>query len=208
MGKPLFSVKRKPIASLPLDPNAPIIKAVPQDKLHMTNRMGERVVKRIAKASGKFLNEQYCDSFKALARTTGVPFLIYEKSVNGKPEMKFGSLTGRNWRKLLNLLGPKIRASTNVFPEEVKHKFAELVETLDSTLRFAGACSKEDAPEVARRTHNWIKLYQELGFEVKPYDHIFHLHLPKSVELFGGQDELSGELVELKNDSLKKTHLR
>ena len=208
MGKPLYSVKRAPVASLPVNLEDPIGNAVCQDLLHMANRMGERVSKRVAKVSAQLTGEKFSDSFQQLARSTGVPFNIYEASVRGKPEIKLSSMTGRNWRRLLYQIGPKIRASTNVLPEELKLKFALLFETLDSTLSFAGKCRKEDAAEVARRTNTWIKLYLELGFEIKPYDHVFHLHLPNSVELFGGQDRLSGELVEKKNDSLKKTHSR
>ena len=174
----------------------------------MRNRMGERACKHCAKCSADFTGEKFSDSFQRLAQSTGVPFRIYEASVRGKPEIKLSSMTGRNWRRLLNKIGPKLRVSTNVLPDEVKLKFALLFETLDSTLCFAGKCKKEDAAEVAQRTNTWIKLYLELGFQIKPYDHIFHLHLPMSVQLFGGQDRLSGELVEKKNDSLKKTHSR
>ena len=87
-------------------------------------------------------------------------------------------------------------------------KFAQLYEDFDAALSFAGTCNPEDADEVARRTRAWVKLFLELGLQMAPYVHDFHLHLPMSVKLFGGQDRLSGELVEKKNDSLKRTHLQ
>ena len=168
MGKAMFSVKRAPIASLPVNVEDPIGHAVPQDLLHMSNRMGERVSKRVGKLSGEYTSEKFADSFQELARSTGVPFRIYEASERGQLEIKLNSMTGRNWRRLLKQIGSKIRASTNVLPEELKLKIALLYETLDSTLSFAGKCRKEDAQEVAQRTHAWIKLYLELGFQIKP----------------------------------------
>lgn len=204
----MYSVKRAPIASLPVNLEDPIIYAVPQDLLHMANRMGERVSKRVVKVVREFTGEKFAESFQKLAQSTGVPFLVYEASVRGKPEMMFGSITGRSWRRLLNQIGPKIRSSTNVFPEELKLKFAQLYETLDATLSFAGKCRKEDAAEVAQRTDAWIRLYLELGYQIKPYDHIFHLHLPKSVELFGGQDRLSGKTNRMKPQMTLRTQLR
>ena len=47
-----------------------------------------------------------------------------------------------------------------------------------------------------------------MGMKVTPYAHLFHLHLPMSVESNGGIDRFSGELVEACNDDVKRTHLR
>ena len=58
------------------------------------------------------------------------------------------------------------------------------------------------------QTSLWTQKYVTMGFRVKPYVHFFNIHLPMSVKILGPQDRFSGELVELKNDSVKKTHLR
>ena len=161
-----------------------------------------------ANESGALTNEKLADTFQTLARTTDVPFLLYEKSTRGKLEVKFSPLTGRNWRRFVHLIGPKIRESVGVLPEATKHKFADLFETFDSILTFVGNCTPDDADEVARRTHEWVKLFLELGGRMAPYVHDFHVHLPMSVKLFGGQSQLSGEFVEKKQSCLKRTHMR
>ena len=81
-------------------------------------------------------------------------------------------------------------------------------ELLGQILDFAGDCDPEDAEELAKMTREWTILYLDLGFKMVPYVHLLHLHLPESVRLLGGQDSKSGELVELKNSSIKATHLR
>ena len=201
-------MKHPPIATLPVNPEAPLIEGIAQDLLHMCNRISERVSKKTIAVSAAYTGQKLSDKFQDLARSTGVPFLIYEASFRGKLEVKFSSLTGRNWRRLINQIGPKIRESTGVLPENVKMQFAELYESFDAILTFAGKCAPEDADELARQTRAWTKLFLKLGLEMAPYVHDFHIHLPMSVKLFGGQDRLSGELVEKKNDCLKKTHLR
>ena len=201
-------MKHPPIATLPLDPEAALVEGIAQDLLHMCNRISERVTKKVVSVSGDYTGEKLSDTFQNLARSTGVPFSIYEKSKRGKSEVKLASMTGRSWRIFINSIGPKIRASTGVLPDNLKMKFAQLYEDFDSTLSFAGTCNPEGADEVASRTRAWVKLFLELGLQMAPYVHDFHLHLPMSVKLFGGQDRLSGELVEKKNDCLKRTHLR
>ena len=44
VGKPGFSVKRPPIATLPANDSQPIDKSVPPDLLHARMRVGERLV--------------------------------------------------------------------------------------------------------------------------------------------------------------------
>ena len=170
--------------------------------------MSERVSNQVALVSSAHTKEKLSVTFQNLARSTGVPFSIYEKSHRGKTQVKLGSMTGRNWRLFISSIGPKLRESTGVLPENVKMKYAQLYEDLDATLSFAGTCNPEDADEVASRTRAWVKLFLELGLQMAPYIHDFHVHLPMSVKLFGGQDRLSGELVEKRNDCLKRTHLR
>ena len=64
------------------------------------------------------------------------------------------------------------------------------------------------AGAVAMRTRKWITIFVAMGMKVTPYAHLFHLYLPMSIELYGGIDRFSGELVEACNDDIKRTHLR
>ena len=136
---------------------------------------------------------------------TGITFSTWE---NAKGEVEYSSMTGVKWRILLARIGPIIRSSTNVFPENMKEKVASLFEEFHDLLSFAGTCQRKDAEEVARRAHHWIRSYIEMGCRVTPYAHLFATHLPYSIKLFGGISRLSGELVEAANDSVKQTHLR
>ena len=208
IGTPEYSVKHPPIATLPLDPEAALVEGLAQDLLHMGNRMSERVTQEVAAVSSKHTGEKLSETFQTLARSTGVPLTIYEKSHRGKTVVKLSSMTGRQWRHFIHTIGPKLRESTGVLPENVKLKFAQLYEDFDAALSFAGTCAPEDADIVASQTRAWVKLFLKLGLKMAPYVHVFHIHLPMSVKLFGGQDRLSGELVEKKNDCLKRTHLR
>ena len=101
-----------------------------------------------------------------------------------------------------------VHINSGILSDERKELYATLFEEFRTTLAFAGKCRREDGPKVAEMTQAWIKRYLEMGFGMAPYLHLFHIHLPMSVALLGGQDRLSGELVELQNDSIKKTHLR
>ena len=193
---------------MPVDPNAPLIEGVCQDTMHMGHRMAERLTNKTASVSSAFTGEKLSDSFQLLARTTGAPFSIYKKSKNGKTQIKFSPMTAGKWRLLVHRIGPKIRESQGVLPEDVKAKFAELYERFDAILAFAGTCEPEDAEELARETRSWTKLFLDLGLEMAPYVHDFQVHLPMSVKLFGGQDKLNGQLVEKKNGGIKKTHLQ
>ena len=114
-------------------------------------------------------------------------------------------------------LGPAIRESEGVFPPAHKDALADIFQSFGEILTTAGKCAKTDAPEVARRTNQWMGSYLELGErglkgfgkdQITPYLHIWHCHMPWSISLFGGLDKLSGEPVEKLNDSIKLTHLR
>ena len=109
---------------------------------------------------------------------------------------------------MLKSIGPEIRASTGVFSEDTKGKIAFLFEDFNYVLNLAGKCEKEAFQEVAWRAREWSKSYATMGFKVTPYVHFFGIHLPMCVRLHGGLDRLSGELVELANDNVKRTHHR
>ena len=109
---------------------------------------------------------------------------------------------------MLRLIGPKIRSSSGVVADDDREPIATLFEGFVEILDLAGKCQRTAASEVATKTQAWIATYISLGWKITPYVHILHVHLPMSVMLHGGQDRFSGELVELKNDALKKTHLR
>ena len=207
-GKPGFSVKKPPLTTIPADPEEALINKVTQDLLHMRCRMGEQATDGAIKDCAAFTKDKYAGGFQTLVRLTGVPFQIYEKQVRGKAEIKYSSLTGRHWRTVLEKIGPIIRSSSGVFSEKRKEEYADLYESLSNIFKFAGQCKREDAEELALQTSLWTQKYVTMGFRVKPYVHFFNIHLPMSVKILGPQDRFSGELVELKNDSVKKTHLR
>ena len=123
-------------------------------------------------------------------------------------------MTGVMWRKLLGRIGPAIRNSTGVFPDELKHRVASLYEDFKDLLEFAGKCTSAASEEVARQANCWVRSYLDMGalgftgFRMTPYVHMISTHLAHSVKLFGGFDKLSGELVENNNDSVKKTHMQ
>ena len=131
-------MKHPPIATLPLNPEAALTEALAEDLLHMCNRMSERVTQRVASVSSTHTGEKLSVTFQNLARSTGVPFSIYEKSHRGKSQVKVGSMTGRNWRIFISSIGPKIWGSTDVLPEDVKMKFGQLYKDFHATLSFAG----------------------------------------------------------------------
>ena len=201
-------VKKPPLATLPADPEEPLITSVVQDVLHMRCRMGERITGEGVDDCAKHTGDKFAAAFQSLVRLTGVPFEIYEKQSRGKAEIKFSSLIGRHWRTVLQKIGPIIRSSTGVFSDKSRDKFADLYESFISILMFAGQCQRENVEELALQTSIWTRKYIFMGLKVKPYVHFFNIHLPMSVKLLGPQDHFSGELVELKNDAVKKTHLR
>ena len=174
----------------------------------MRMRMTENVTMKAIKKSIEYCGDKLASNFQTVARKTGVPFSIYEHNVHGKNQIGFTSLTGRNWRIFSNKIGAEIRASNGLFNDSDKEKFAWLFEHLDSILKFAGKCARSDATEVANMAREWTLVYVGMGYEPTPYIHVFHMHLWKSVELYGPQDRFSGELVELANDSIKQTHHR
>ena len=143
--------------------------------------------------------------FEALVRSTGIRFSTWE---NANGEVEYSSMTGVKWRKVLNSIGPLIRSSSNVFPEEIKEPLASLFDEFNNFLHFVANCGREDAELVAQKANKWVCSYISMGCRVTPYVHLFVTHLPFSVKLFGGMSRLSGELVEAANDSIKKTHLR
>ena len=114
-GKPGYMVKKPPLATLPADPEEPLITSVVQDVLHMRCRIGERITGKGVDACAKHTGDKFAAGFQSLVRLTGVPFEIYEKQSRGKAEIKFSSLIGRHWRTVLQKIGPIIRSSTGVF---------------------------------------------------------------------------------------------
>ena len=174
----------------------------------MRMRVGEKLVKNGIHVSAQHTGDTLALAFQDVIRGCGVPFKIYETSIHGKNQVAFSSLTGRNWRKLLIAVGPAIKTSSGVFPEAIRDKLASLFINFNATLQFAGKCERTDADQVAAQTNAFITDYVAMGFSITPYLHIYHLHLPKSIALHGGQDRFSGELLEAQNDAIKKTHLR
>ena len=170
----------------------------------MRTRICERIVKENIRESGEFMNDKLAKSFQDTVRKVGIPFRVYEASIHGRAQIGFSALTGRHWRTFLAKFPAILRASSGVLSEERANKFATLYEEFNAALTFAGKCGKEDGERVSEMTQAWTRKYLYMA----PYLHLFHAHLGKSVSLLGGQDRLSGELVELANDALKKTHLR
>ena len=207
-GAPKYSVKFPPLATLPLLPTVPLIANLTPDVLHMRMRVPERISKEGVKRSAEFTGQKLAPAFETLVRSTQVPFKIYEATIHGKSQRTFSALTGRNWRIMLSRIGEAIRTSTGVFSEEDRLAFAFLYEEFHATLEFAGKCSRDDAEEVARRAREWTEAYVKMGLQPTPYIHIFCVHLPMSVKLHGSQDRFSGELLELNNDAIKRTHHR
>ena len=207
-GRPGKSVKHIPIATLPVKKTDPLITSIPQDALHMRMRLADRLTKEAVAKSAKHTGDKLAKSFQNLARKTQVPFATYEAPVHGKIEVKHSSMTGKNWKRFLSKIGQEIRSSSGVFSDDDREKFAFLFEELHLILTFAGKCQRSDAAAVAMRTRKWIAVFVAMGMKVTPYAHLFHLHLPMSIELYGGIDRFSGELVEACNDDIKRTHLR
>ena len=208
VGKPNFSVKRPPIASLPADINCPIIEGVPLDALHARMRIGDKLVEGSVDISSKFTGDPLAKGFEQLVQSLGVRFSINETVVHGKVKVKHSSMTGVNWRKLFARIGPAIRSSSGIFPEDIKGKLASLFEDFHALLSFAGKCTKSDAEEVARKANVWAQAYVSMGLTITPYVHMISVHLAHTVKLFGGVDKLSGEWVEAANDDIKRTHMR
>ena len=203
-----YCVKAPPLASLPLNVNAPLISAVPIDTLHMRMRIGGKLMMQSASLSVSFTRDKLASGLQAIVRKTSVPFRFYEANVRGKTQLKHNNLTGSQWKRMLQSLGAEIRASRGVFSEEIKETLASLWEEFNAVLTLAGKCEKEAFEEIAWRAREWSKLYASIGFNVTPYVHFFGIHLAMCVRIHGGLDRLSGELVELANDSIKRTHHR
>ena len=216
-GKPQFSTKELPIASLPIQREDPLIHAVPPDILHLRSRVGEKVTGNFLGASAKHTNNKLAPEFQALIRSAGVPFRISETLVHGKSKVVFSSMTGVHWRRLLPKLPDLIRSSTDVFDAAHKEPFAKLIEGFVQILAIAGKGNKTDADRLACLTNSWVTDFLDLGkkglkgfgeCDVTPYIHWMHIHVPYSLSLFGGLDKLSGELLESQNDEIKRTHQR
>ena len=90
VGKPGYSVKRPPIASLPVRNDQPLIEAVPIDKLHAEMRIGERLVEGSIQICAQYTGDKLAKSFEQLVRTTTVRFTTFETIVRNK--VTFGSL--------------------------------------------------------------------------------------------------------------------
>ena len=208
VGKPNFSVKRPPLATLPADMNEPIINAVPPDVLHGRMRVGDKLIEGSIDLCAKYTGDEEAKGFEALVQSLGLRFATFKTLVNGKMCVQYTSFTGVKWRKLIAGMGPVIRDSTGVFPDDVKGKLASLYEDFHDLLLFAGKCNTSDAQEVARKANVWAQAYASMGWSVTPYIHLIVTHLPHSVKLFGGLDKLSGETVEAANDAIKRTHMR
>ena len=216
-GKALYSVKNLPISKIPVDSQRSIVTAVPTDTLHLTARGGEKHVKGLAFAAAVHEKNKLAPRFQQLIRNAGIPFRISETLVHGKNQIVFSSLTGRRWRQLLTALPALIRQSEDVFDREHKEILAEVIERFNDALKFASYCQKTDAPRLAMKTNNWMKVFLKLGDlglkgfgrrEVTPYCHVLNVHVPYMVSIFGGLSKFSGELVENQNDQVKKTHLK
>ena len=100
VGKPGYSVKRPPIASLPADDNRPIGEAAPVDKLHAEMRVGDKLVLGSIDISAKFTKDPLAKGFEQLVRSLGVRFSINETVVHAHPPetRKFGN-TIKNIKK-------------------------------------------------------------------------------------------------------------
>ena len=208
VGKAGFSVKNIPIPRVPVDPYQELIFGIPPDVLHAGMRVPERVMKHLVEASREHTGDKYAVGLQDLVRGIKIPFKIYEASVRGQVQICFSSLTGRNWKLLLQRIGPALKLSTDILPTLVRDKFASLFQGLHELLSFAAHCTTEDAPEVSRMSINWVQEYVKMGFTVTPYIHILGVHLAFSVSVYGGLAKMSGEWVENANDSLKRTHLK
>ena len=158
--------------------------------------------------SAEFTNDKLAKGFEGLVQSIGVRFSTYEASVHGKISVEFSSLTGVKWRRLLARIGPAIRNSSRVFPEQMKGRLATLYEDFHQLLSFMGKCEKKDAEEAARKASVWAQSFVGMGWRPTPYIHILTTHFPHTIKLFGGLDKLSGEWVEAANDQIKKTHMQ
>ena len=127
-GKPNFSVKALPIPLLPVGWNTPLIKVVPPDSLHMQNRGGDKLIKGFISVSAAHTNDPLALAFVTVVKTTGVFFKTFPTTVYNQQQTGYNSLTGRSWRILLKNLGPAIRESSGVFPDQDKNHFALVVE--------------------------------------------------------------------------------
>ena len=208
VGKPGYSVKNIPIPRVPVDPYQELIFGIPPDVLHAGMRVPERVMTYLVEASGDFTGDVYAPGLQELVRGLKIPFKIYQASIRGQVRRCFSSLTGRNWKLLLQRIGPALKLSTGILPTLERDKFASLFQGLHELLSFAAHCTTADAPEVSRMSINWVQEYVKMGFRVTPYIHIISFHLAFSVSVFGGLAKMSGEWVENANDSLKRTHLK
>ena len=126
------------IPTIPIKPDEPLITTVVQDTLHMRTRIGERITDEAVDECARHTKDKFAGAFQTLVRLTGVPFEISEKQKHGKAEIGYSSLTGRHWRTVLKKIGPIIRSSTGVFSDEKRNQFADLYESFNDILEFAG----------------------------------------------------------------------
>ena len=210
-------MKQLPVATLPVDPDAPIITSVPPDILHIRPRIGEKKMRGLISAAGKHQKNKMAPLFQELIKSVGIKFKISEGLVHGKPQICFSSLTGKLWRKLLSMLPGLIRGSNDVFSPVHKEPLAMVMQQLNECLELAANGQPEDAPTLAQMTNKWINSFLRLGdmglehFQKKdltPYCHWFNVHVPYALSLYGGLSKLSGELVENQNDQIKRTFLQ
>ena len=208
VGQASYSVKHEPIATVPADCEKPLGSGVVADVMHARMRVGDQLVKGSIGISSDFTGDKLAKGFEGLVRSLGVRFTTYEATIHGKISVESSSLTGVNWRKLFAGIGPAIRNSSGVFPEEMKGRLAALYEDFHELLSIMGKCERKDAEEAARKACVWAQAFVGMGWKPTPYVHIITTHFPHTIKLFGGLDRFSGEWVEAANDQIKKTHMQ
>ena len=84
IGTPGYSVKRPPIASLPVRSDRPLIEAVPIDKLHAEMQLGERLVEGSIQICAQYTGDKLAKRFEDIVRTTKVQFTTFETIVRNQ----------------------------------------------------------------------------------------------------------------------------
>ena len=207
-GQAAYSVKHEPIATIPANCEEPLGSGVVADVMHARMRVGDQLVKGSIGISSNFTGDKLAKGFEGLVRSLGVRFTTYEATIHGKVSVESSSLTGVNWRKLFAGIGPAIRNSSGVFPEEMKGRLAALYEDFHELLSIMGKCERKEAAVAARKACVWAQAFVGMGWRPTPYIHIITTHFPHTIKLFGGLDRFSGEWVEAANDQIKKTHMQ
>ena len=84
VGTPGYSVKRPPIATLPVRNDQPLIEAVPIDKLHAEMRLGERLIEGSIQICAQYTGDKLAKRFEEVVRTTKVHFTTFETIVRNQ----------------------------------------------------------------------------------------------------------------------------